>query len=153
MTNYIEERTLPEYLINVPEVTSVDQYTGNLGRLALALSPYRGFPTYQYDIGAVQRDVLLNQEDIGVLNLEYSYETKQVGIRSIRLDVPYVGKNLGFALYRTVLSLPLPSGENPRDYGFFLESRGQSEDARRVWMRLVSTGEATQIGKTHFQMR
>lgn len=153
MTDYVQERILPEVLTGVPERSAVSEYRGSLGRLALVLSPYKGFPTYDYDLGNILRDVYLDTEDIGVLNLHYDYQHKTIGISSIRLDESKVRQGIGTAIYKTVLQLPLPSGENPRQEGFVFESTCQSEAARNVWAKLVKHGEATQHSRNHFRMR
>lgn len=154
MSSYVVEKYLPETLIDVPECHPISHYRGSLGAVAVRLTQREGMLPYLMDEGVVRRDVLLNDEMIGDFNLKYDYEKSVIGVDAIYLR-DYLSRGIGKALYLSTLELPLPSGESPREAGFYLESSHQSDRARRVWEGLVRKGIAQRgsNGPRHYIMR
>ena len=98
---------------------------------------------YDPDENVKYYDVLHEDIIIGDLDVGYDDERKQVFIDGIQINEEYRRKGLGKALYKAVLNLPLPSGEDPRREGYVHVTERHSQDAENVWQSLAREGLAT----------
>ncbi len=97
---------------------------------------------YDADENVKYYDVLQGESPIGTLDVGYDDERKQVFIDDVQLNEEYRKRGLGKALYKAVLQLPLPSGENPRQEGYVHVTERHSQAAENVWQSLEREGVA-----------